>query len=129
MAIIWAATNGHLDDVAPEKIGEFEAGFYRFLESSYEKLLPAIAKEKAISDELTAQLEEAVKAFKQQTGFGSPDDDEASPAKAEEAPKRGRQPADAERQGRGQGRSVQGRASEDRRAQTPEESRQGRAEG
>ncbi len=57
VAIIWAATNGHLDDVAPEKIGEFEAGFYRFLESSYEKLLPAIAEEKAISDELTAQLE------------------------------------------------------------------------
>src|SRR6187401_2346617 len=77
VAIIWAATNGHLDDVAPEKIGEFEAGLYRFLESSYEKLLPAIAEEKAISDELTAQLEEAVKAYKQQTGFGAPEDDKA----------------------------------------------------
>ena len=49
VAIIWAATNGHLDDVAPEKIGEFESGFYRFLESTHKKLLPAIAKEKALS--------------------------------------------------------------------------------
>src|SRR5687767_11511739 len=38
VAIIWAATNGHLDDVPPEKIGEFETGFYRFLESAHEKL-------------------------------------------------------------------------------------------
>src|ERR671914_494500 len=62
VAIIWTATNGHLDDVPPEKIGEFETGFYRFLESAHEDLLPTIASEKALSDELSAQLEEAAKA-------------------------------------------------------------------
>ncbi len=82
VAIIWAATNGHLDDVEPDKIGEFEAGFYRFLESTQDKLLPAIAAEKALSDELTAQLEKAVKAFKNQSGFGAADDG-AAQAKAE----------------------------------------------
>ena len=85
VAIIWAATNGHLDDVAPEKIGEFETGFYRFLESEHKKLLPAIAKEKALSDKLTAELEKAVTAYKDQSGLGKADDDAAAKAKAEAA--------------------------------------------
>jgi F-type H+/Na+-transporting ATPase subunit alpha len=80
VAIIWAATNGYLDDVDPSRIGEFETGFYRFLESTHEKLLPAIADEKALSDELLAELEGAVKEFKQQAGFGKAD--EAADAKA-----------------------------------------------
>jgi F-type H+/Na+-transporting ATPase subunit alpha len=80
VAIIWAATNGHLDDVAPDHIGEFESGFYRFLESTYEKLLPAIAKDKALSDELTAELEKAVNAYKDQSGFGKTDDGAAAKA-------------------------------------------------
>jgi F-type H+/Na+-transporting ATPase subunit alpha len=83
VAIIWAATNGHLDDVPPDRIAEFETGFYRFLESTYEKLLPTIGSEKALSDELAAQLEEAVKAYKDQTGFTKTDDDAAARAKAE----------------------------------------------
>jgi F-type H+-transporting ATPase subunit alpha len=85
VAIIWAATNGHLDDVDPTKIGEFEAGLYRFLESTYEKLLPAIASEKAISDELAAELGKAVAAYKDQSGYGKADDSAAARAKAEAA--------------------------------------------
>jgi F-type H+-transporting ATPase subunit alpha len=83
VAIIWVATNGYLDDVAPERIREFETGFYRFLESTHKKLLPAIAKEKALSDELSAELEKAVKAFKHQAGYGKEEDDAAARAKAE----------------------------------------------
>jgi F-type H+-transporting ATPase subunit alpha len=70
VAILWAATTGHLDDVETSKIGAFENEFYRFLESTYADLLPTIAKEKALSDELFAQLEEAVTAFKRQGGYG-----------------------------------------------------------
>ncbi|HET6650795.1 MAG TPA: F0F1 ATP synthase subunit alpha, partial [Candidatus Limnocylindria bacterium] len=80
VAIIWAATNGHLDDVDPTKIGEFESGFYRFLDSTNESLLPAIAEQKALSDELTAELEKAVTEFKRQGGYGT--DDGAAPAEA-----------------------------------------------
>ncbi len=82
VAIIWAATNGHLDDVAPEKIGEFEAGFYRFLDSTHEKLLPAIASEKALSDELAAELEKAVADYKHQAGYGKADETADAKAKA-----------------------------------------------
>ena len=70
VAILWAATNGYLDDVESGRIGEFEAGFYRFLESAHKKLLPTIAKEKAISDETAKLLEAAVKEYREQSGFG-----------------------------------------------------------
>jgi F-type H+-transporting ATPase subunit alpha len=94
VAIIWTATNGYLDNVDPTKIGEFEAGFYRFLDSEHPKLLPAIASEKALSDELTAELEKAVKAFKHQSGFGA-DASEATPASKADAPKADAPKADA----------------------------------
>ncbi len=73
VAILWAAINGHLDDVESARVGEFETGFYRFLESSHKKLLPAIAKEKAISEKLTAELTKAVAEFRSQGGYGTPD--------------------------------------------------------
>jgi F-type H+-transporting ATPase subunit alpha len=70
VAILWAATNGHLDDVETAKVGEFETEFMRFIESTNEGLLPAIAKEKALNDDLTGQLSKAVTEFKEQTGYG-----------------------------------------------------------
>jgi len=84
VVILWAATNGYLDDVESPKVGEFETGLYRFLESTYGDLLPTIAKEKALSDELIAQLEKAVNEYRDQAGFGKTDGD-AGDAKAEEA--------------------------------------------
>ena len=41
---------------------------------THKNLLPAIAKEKALSDELGAELEGAVKEYKRQSGFGKADD-------------------------------------------------------
>jgi F-type H+-transporting ATPase subunit alpha len=78
VAMLWVATNGYLDDVESGRIGEFESGFYRFLESTHAKLLPAIAKEKALSEALTDELAAAVKEFRTQAGFGKADEaDEA----------------------------------------------------
>ncbi|HSK92724.1 MAG TPA: F0F1 ATP synthase subunit alpha [Candidatus Angelobacter sp.] len=82
VAIIWAATNGYLDDIQPERIGEFETGYYRFLESTYSDLLPKIAEEKTLSDELTEQLEKATKEYRDQSGFGDePSDEERAQSK------------------------------------------------
>jgi F-type H+/Na+-transporting ATPase subunit alpha len=77
VAILWAVTNGHLDDVETSKVREFETGLYRFLESAYEDVLPAIAKEKALSDELVERLGKAVAEFKQQAGLGASKTDAA----------------------------------------------------
>ena len=71
VAIIWAATNGYLDDVETPKVREFETGLYRFLESTDKGLLPQIAKERAISDEVAEKLKKAVVGFRAQGGFGT----------------------------------------------------------
>ena len=87
VVIIWAATNGLLDDVPTNKIAEFESGLYRHLESGNADLLPAIAKEKVLSDETVATLEKAIGEFKRQGGYGedaSRADEAATPAAAAE---------------------------------------------
>ena len=100
VAIIWTGTNGWLDDVDSSRLGEFETGFYRFLESTHKDLLPAIAKEKALSDELTKQLEAAVKEYREQSGFGKADEsgkaEVAKPAEPAKAEARPAEPAKAE---------------------------------
>jgi F-type H+-transporting ATPase subunit alpha len=70
VAILWAATNGYLDDVETAKVREFETGFYRHLESGHGELLPRIAGEKAISDVSAEQLKAAVTEYRDQAGFG-----------------------------------------------------------
>ena len=85
VAILWAATNGHLDDVETAKVGEFETEFTRFIESTNEGLLPAIAKEKALNDDLIGQLTKAVTDFKEQTGYGKASAPEKGAAKPTEA--------------------------------------------
>jgi F-type H+-transporting ATPase subunit alpha len=94
VAIIWAATNGHLDDVETGRIGSFEADFNRFLDSTYPDLLPAIAKEKALSDELIGQLGKAVGEFKQQAGYGKAPDRPAEKRPAEAEKSQAAPPAD-----------------------------------
>jgi F-type H+-transporting ATPase subunit alpha len=71
VVILWTATKGHLDDVPSAKVSEFEAGLYRFLESTYPDILPAIVEKKALDDELVDQLTKAVKEFRRQEGYGT----------------------------------------------------------
>jgi F-type H+/Na+-transporting ATPase subunit alpha len=74
VAIIWAATNGYLDDVPTPRVAEFEAGFFRHLESAHAELLPRIAAEKAISDVSSEQLKAAVVEYRESAGFGHEDE-------------------------------------------------------
>ncbi len=64
VAIIWAGSNGHLDDVAVNRVDAFEKEFLEFLDRSYKKTLAAIAKEKVLSPDIEAQLTKAVGEFK-----------------------------------------------------------------
>ncbi len=64
VAIVWAGTSGHLDDVPLPRVTEFERGFLSFIETSHPKALPAITKEKTMSPETEAMLVAAVKDFK-----------------------------------------------------------------
>ena len=64
VAVIWVGTSGHLDDIPVAKVGEFEKKFLASLESRNRKLLGSIAKEKAVTPQIEAQLVDAIKSFK-----------------------------------------------------------------
>ncbi len=62
--IIWAATNGKVDDVPVENVRDFEKKLLSFVENSHPGLLQAIREKKALTDEIKADLEQALKDFK-----------------------------------------------------------------
>ena len=62
--IIWAVTNGHLDDVTIEKIKDFEERFLDFLRVKEANLLTDIKKGKNLDEQNIKDLEKAVAEFK-----------------------------------------------------------------
>ena len=65
VAIIFAGTNGLLDDLQVADIRSFEQSLYRFLESSQPGLLPKIRERKSIDDEIKTALQTAIKEAKE----------------------------------------------------------------
>jgi F-type H+-transporting ATPase subunit alpha len=63
IAIIFAGTNGLLDKLPVGGLGRFEKEMLNYLETKHPDLLPAIAKEKELSDELRESLLKAIKTF------------------------------------------------------------------
>ncbi|KKP80378.1 MAG: F0F1 ATP synthase subunit alpha [Candidatus Moranbacteria bacterium RIFOXYA12_FULL_35_19] len=64
VAILYALTNGFLDDVAVEKIKVWEADFQRYLDSSAKEVLTLIAEKKELTEDVVAKLEKVIKDFK-----------------------------------------------------------------
>lgn len=64
VAIIWAGTSGFLDDVPVAQVEAFEAKFLQLLNTRYQKILKAIAKEKTVTEEIDKNLKDAVTVFK-----------------------------------------------------------------
>jgi F-type H+-transporting ATPase subunit alpha len=69
--ILYAATNGYLDEVPLDQIARWEAEFYRFMASSYPQIGQEVAREKRMSDELIDQLKRAVEDFQRTTTVGA----------------------------------------------------------
>src|SRR6476646_1710735 len=63
VAIIFAATNGYMDEVALADVRAYETEFYRALESRHPEILTGIRDKKQLDDQLKGALEGAVKAF------------------------------------------------------------------
>lgn len=64
VVVFWALINGHLDDVAVEKITEFEAGLRNYLSTTHSDLLDEIEKVGELSDDIIARLTGAVSDYK-----------------------------------------------------------------
>ncbi|HTT24638.1 MAG TPA: F0F1 ATP synthase subunit alpha [Candidatus Binatia bacterium] len=65
IAVIWAAQNGYVSDVAVERVKEFQSKFTDFLSTRKANLLERITREKALNNELIAALKAASEEFKQ----------------------------------------------------------------
>jgi F-type H+-transporting ATPase subunit alpha len=62
--IIFAVSNGFLDDVPVEAIREWETAFHAFLAAQHGPLIEEIRTKKALSDDLQARLKKAIDEFK-----------------------------------------------------------------
>src|SRR5579885_2733978 len=75
IAMIYAGTNGLLDDLEVSEVRPFEQSFYRFLDTSAGSLLQKIREKKAIDDQIKAELEkvleEAKRKFKAERGHAA----------------------------------------------------------
>jgi F-type H+-transporting ATPase subunit alpha len=63
--IIYAGTNGYLDDLPVEQIREFEAGLHKFVSSVNPKLLDMIMEKKTLDETIKADIESTLKEFTQ----------------------------------------------------------------
>ena len=66
VAIIFAAGEGFLDDLAPADCRGFEAGLHEFLEARHPGTLSRIREEKALDDSLRTEIRTAVAEFKRE---------------------------------------------------------------
>jgi F-type H+-transporting ATPase subunit alpha len=64
VVVLWASQNGFVDDVAVDKIKDFQAKLIDFIATRKAELLTKVRNEKAISDAIATELKAAVTEFK-----------------------------------------------------------------
>jgi F-type H+-transporting ATPase subunit alpha len=62
--IIFAVTNGYLDDVDVANVRRWESGFHEFIAAQHASLAEEIRAKKALSDDVTARLRKAIEQYK-----------------------------------------------------------------
>ena len=72
VVILWAATNGHLEDVEVENVREFEARYLEYMRSAQSDLLATIRSEGQLSDATIESLKRITGEFKAGNTFGTP---------------------------------------------------------
>ncbi|HEY5402584.1 MAG TPA: F0F1 ATP synthase subunit alpha, partial [Pyrinomonadaceae bacterium] len=63
--VIWAATNGYVDDIAIEDVRRFETELLSFVENSHPGLLVSINEKKSLTDDIKKELKTVLEDFKQ----------------------------------------------------------------
>jgi F-type H+-transporting ATPase subunit alpha len=62
--VIFAVTNGLIDDVDVPKIKEWEKGLLEFIAAQHSAIVDEIKTKKAISDDLSGRLKKAIEEYK-----------------------------------------------------------------
>lgn len=65
VVILYATNNGYLDDVAVDKVSEWEREFLEFMEGQGREVMKAIREAKELTEDTEAKLKEAITNFKQ----------------------------------------------------------------
>jgi F-type H+/Na+-transporting ATPase subunit alpha len=69
VSIIYAAVNGHLNDVEVPKVRSFEEAFHRFMESNHPEILKSIEEKKTIEPDTEEKLKAAIAQFKESVPY------------------------------------------------------------
>jgi len=69
VAILYAATSGHLDDIPVDKIADFELAFHRFMSTNHPEIGKTVNADKMIKPETEESLKKAIAEFKQGAGY------------------------------------------------------------
>ena len=62
--VIFAGTNGYVDEVPTDSVRKFEAELLRFATSKYQPLLDDIKSKKQLDDDLKSRIKSAIEEFK-----------------------------------------------------------------
>ena len=65
VSIMFAVTNGYLDDVSVSRVREWESGFHQYLEANHPQILESIATTYEITEDNQKALRDAIEAYKQ----------------------------------------------------------------
>jgi F-type H+-transporting ATPase subunit alpha len=78
VVIIFAVSNGYLDDIPANRVRDFERDLFRFMDAQYKKTADAIASTKKLDPEIEKQVREMLDEFKKGSSYG----DKPAPAAA-----------------------------------------------
>jgi len=85
VTIIYAVTNGYVDDIPVAKVKEFERDLYRFMDTQYKPLSDTIAKDKKFDKEIEAQVRAMLDEFKKTVSYEDEKADKPAPKPAAKA--------------------------------------------
>jgi len=63
VVILYALTNGFLDDIAVDKISQWEEDFNKYMKSTHKNVLDSIVKKGELTEKLTKELKKAIEDF------------------------------------------------------------------
>ncbi len=64
IAIIFAGTKGHLDDIPLDKVSDFESALFDYLDANNSKELEQLRSEGVMSEEMSDVLNKSISQFK-----------------------------------------------------------------
>ncbi|HJR66824.1 MAG TPA: F0F1 ATP synthase subunit alpha [Gemmatimonadaceae bacterium] len=80
VVIIYAVTNGFLDDVPVDQIREWERGFLEYVQAQWPQVGERLRKERELKKDLEEELKRAIAAYKDLRGDGKKADAPSGPA-------------------------------------------------